>query len=91
MMPPVTQGAGALASGDFSLTPAWQLLAFGVTPHWIWREGAWLIKDKLIRSRSRAATPIGCVRPNICIRVIGLLGLEASTKPGGDSLGANHC
>jgi hypothetical protein len=43
------------------------------------------MKDKLIRSRSRAATPIGCVRPNICIRVIGLLGLEVSTKPGGDS------
>jgi len=40
------------------------------------------MKDKLIRSRSRAATPIGCVRPNICIRVIGLLGLEVSTKPG---------
>ncbi|WP_409299007.1 hypothetical protein [Pseudomonas sp. KCJK8993] len=45
-------------------------------------EDAGLIKDKLIRSRSRAATPIGCVRPNISIRVIGLLGLEVSTKPG---------
>ncbi|SDG42164.1 hypothetical protein SAMN05216605_10241 [Pseudomonas abietaniphila] len=56
-------------------------MAFSVTSYCIWREGAGLIKDKLIRSRSRAATPIGCVRPNICIRVIGLLGLEVSTKP----------
>lgn len=38
-------------------------------------------EGKLIRSRSRATTPIGCVRPNICICVIGLLGLEVSTKP----------
>ncbi|WP_157832201.1 methyl-accepting chemotaxis protein [Pseudomonas sp. S09G 359] len=37
-------------------------------------------KDQLIRSRSTTATPIGCVRPNICIRVIGFLGLEVSTE-----------
>jgi len=56
-------------------------MAFRVTPHRIWREGAGLIKDQLIRSWSRTANSIGCVRPNICIRVIGLLGLEVSTKP----------
>jgi hypothetical protein len=55
-------------------------MAFSVTPHRIWR-GAGLIKDQLIRSRSRTATPIDCVQPNICIRLIGLLGLEVSTKP----------
>ena len=44
-------------------------------------ERAGLSKDQLIRSRSTTATPIGCVRPNICIRVIGLLGLEVSTEP----------